>query len=177
VPIVALFIPQSEVGMGKTVNGRVRLDVVSGDLYWEDYGTNVQNLPVDDVSVYAPSLPVEVKVMTMMIMGESELQSKLKITGVKYGIDNSDEPCLLLQAEGEKTYSNNGIDAIDRVPDGFMIKLCDKDGFVIYTEAVYLSGIAKGDKFRSDIISIPLSEIDPSEEYTVRVSELESEAW
>ena len=35
-----------------------------------------------------------------------------------------------------------------------MMKLCDKDGFVIYTEAVYLSGIAKGDKFRTEIIKI-----------------------
>lgn len=172
VPIAALFIPQSEVGMGKTVNGRVRLDVVSGDLYWEDYGTNVQNLPVDDITVYAPSNPVEIKVMNW-----GEVQSKLKITGIKYGIYNSDTPCLLLQIEGEKTYSNSSIKTELLVVDGFTMKLCDEEGFVIYTEEVPVRGISKGDKFRTEVISIPLSELDPSQEYTVKVSNLENEIW
>ena len=79
----------------------------------------------------------------------------------------------MLQIEGEKTYSNSSIDIAYRVVDGFTMKLRDKDGFVIYTEAVPVMGIAKGDKFRTEIISIPLSEIDPAGEYTVRVSELE----
>lgn len=155
-------ISADEIKKGKSNNGTVYLTVYKDNAvrFDEVNCSALYCLPVADVQLTAPNLPIEIKVRGY----DGSTESIIKITEVQYVYEKDFSPQLKIIILGEKTYekSNSGYDIIS-------YKLYDSNGYLIDSSNIYLSSIGVGDKFKED--SIIIYDIVPGETYSLQLSE------
>ena len=158
-------ISPSELHKGSSNSGTVYFTVTSDTFGFDEAQCDASYcLPIKDVQLNLPPLPVEVQ-ETSSYFG---VLSKVSITDVSYSLDDSSlSPCLRVTISGEKTYAHktygSGLSFID-------YKLLDQDGYVVDSGSVYLdSSLSVGDKFRDD--SLILRNIIPGETYSLQFSD------
>ncbi len=72
---------------------------------------------------------------------------------------------------GEKTYDNNGDNYSSSV--GFAYKIYDSEGFVVYSSQTMSVAVKVGEKFRNEEFTTVSLDIDPDEQYTMEILNLD----
>ena len=155
-------ISADEITKGKSNNGTVYLTVYKDDLvrFDEVNCSALYCLPVADVQLTAPNLPIEIKVKGY----DGSTESIVKITEVQYVYEKDYSPQLKIIVIGEKTYGKD-----KSAYDVVSYKLYDSNGYLIDSSNIYLSSLGTGDKFKED--SIVVYDIVPGETYSIQFSE------
>lgn len=157
-----LRIPASEIVSGTVNSGKVYLTVYKDDyLRFDEVNCDaLYCLPVLDVQLVVDELPVELNVTGF----GGGVESKIEVEEVTYIYNKDLTSQLQIAIAGTKTYGG-----AKSTYDIISYKLYDSEGYVVASGNVYLSGLAQGDKFRDDSISV--FDVIPGETYTLLFSE------
>lgn len=154
---VCIRINDSEVVKGVSESGKLFL-TISGDQYRFDEVncTALYCLPVKDVTLNAEKLPKEIVNKNY----SGAVTSKITITDIQYVFGKDSLMSLKITIIGEKNYGENG-----SLYDDFKYKIYDHEGFMVDNGTVFLSSLAKGDKFKKEIT---FYDAKPGETYTIK---------
>lgn len=155
-------IPADDIQTGSSNNGTVYLTVYKGDTvrFDEVNCSALYCLPVADVQLYSPNVPVEINVRGY----DGSTESKIRITEVEYTFEKEYTPQLKIVIIGEKTYGKNTLSY-----DIISYKLYDSNGFLIDSSNIYLNALGIGDKFKDETITV--YDVVPGEKYTIEFLE------
>lgn len=157
-----LRIPTSAIAPGTTHNGTVYFTVYRGDFlnFGEVNCDAYYCLPLLDTSVTAEQLPIELDVKQW----DGSVASRIRIDEVTFRHDKELMSTLYITVMGTKTHdtSSSGYDIIS-------YKLYDSEGYVVESGELFLSELAKGDRFKDDTIVI--YDAIPGEVYSIVFSE------
>ena len=155
-------ISADDIMKGKSNSGTVYLTVYKDDMvYFDEVNCSaLYCLPVADVQLKTPSVPVELKVNGY----DGSMESIIKVTEIQYVYEKDYFPQIKITILGEKTYgkSNSSYDIIS-------YKLYDSDGYLVDASNIYLSSLDSGDKFKDD--SIIILDVVPGETYVLELLE------
>ena len=157
-------IDASELTEGASTCGTVYFTVSNSSSFMFDEASckALYCLPIKDVQLNIPSLPLEIQNSSSYY----GLESTVSITNISYAMDKSAfMPSLKITITGEKTFEGKSTVL------GTIInyKLLDQEGFVVDSGRVYLnSDLSVGDKFKDD--SLVIYDITPGETYTLQLT-------
>ncbi len=161
-----LKIPASEIKPGTSAAGKIYFTVYRNNQFsFEECSCEIPfDLPIQDITVVAESLPVE---LTQKNCG-GYVESKIRIDEITCKTDSkSYAPRVNVIIQGEKIDGDDSLTNYDTI----RYKLYDSEGYIVHSGTVYLDFLSVGDKFRDD--SLVLYELVPGETYTLKFSDIE----
>lgn len=132
-----------EISKGTTKYGAVYFTVEGNNYYFDESEITTVDLPIKNVQVELPNLPLMVN--SYGVFGEKE--TTLRIDKITYEFLYEDS--LYFYFTGEKIYDTYGNNS--DTYSTFEWKLYDEDGYLIEKGSTYIDDLSVGDKFKDEI--------------------------
>ena len=158
----SIKIPCSEIKKGKSSSGTIYFTVSKDNVFYFDESTLDINfdLPIKDVQLIIPTLPVEV--------GESISyigSSKIRITNIKYDASEYDPTSINITYSGEMIQKNSSY--LDYVM--FSYRVLDESGQIVDSGTAMTDSLNVGDKFTN--VTSYVYNLVPGEKYYLELSD------